>query len=70
MTNRIFLTAQLRESAPYLQDAGFHESARLLLAAADEIENLHALLHEATPSLIVDRVNENEPPAEERRKVG
>ena len=37
-----YLSAQLRESAPYLQDAGWRQTADLLLAAADEIETLRA----------------------------
>jgi hypothetical protein len=39
-----FLSTQLRESAPYLKDAGFRQTATLLLAAADEIETLQARL--------------------------
>ena len=35
-----YLSAQLRESAPYLKDAGWHETAILIAAAADEIEAL------------------------------
>ena len=35
-----FLTTQLRESAPYLREAGSHQTAALLIAAADEIERL------------------------------
>lgn len=35
-----YLSAQLRASAPYLSDAGWHETATLLLLAADEIEHL------------------------------
>src|SRR5262245_15357799 len=35
-----YLSAQLRESAPYLRDAGWRQAADLLLAAADEIETL------------------------------
>jgi hypothetical protein len=37
-----FLSSQLRESASYLKDAGWSETATLLLAAADEIERLRA----------------------------
>lgn len=44
MQNSTYLTAQLRESAPYLGDAGFRETASLLLAAANEIESLNARL--------------------------
>jgi hypothetical protein len=39
-----YLSAQLRESAPYLKDAGFRQTATLLLAAADEIETLQQRL--------------------------
>jgi hypothetical protein len=35
-----YLSAQLRESAPYLKDAGWHDTAILMTAAADEIEAL------------------------------
>jgi hypothetical protein len=39
-----YLPAQLRESAPYLKDAGWQQTATLLLAAADEIEMLQQRL--------------------------
>ena len=42
MSKTTYLSAQLRESAPYLQDAGWRQTADLLLAAADEIETLRA----------------------------
>src|ERR1700730_14526686 len=35
-----YLSEQLVESAPYLKDAGFRETATLLLAAAAEIDML------------------------------
>jgi hypothetical protein len=35
-----YLSTQLRESAPYLKDAGWHDTAILMAAAADEIEAL------------------------------
>ena len=41
-----FLVRELRESEPYLADAGWHEVARLMLTAADEIEQLHAIIGE------------------------
>ena len=44
MSKTTYLSAQLRESAPYLQDAGWRQTADLLLAAADEIETLRAQL--------------------------
>ncbi len=37
-----YLTTQLRESAPYVSEAGWHQTAQLLLAAAEEIERLRA----------------------------
>jgi hypothetical protein len=39
-----YLSTQLRETAPYLKDAGWRQSATLLLAAADEIERLQQRL--------------------------
>ena len=41
-----FLTTLLRESAPYLREAGSHQTAALLIAAADEIERLTIRLAE------------------------
>jgi hypothetical protein len=41
-----FLIRELRESEPYLADEGWHQVARLMLAAADEIEQLHARIGE------------------------
>ena len=40
MSKTTYLSAQLRELVPYLQDAGWRQTADLLLAAADEIEDL------------------------------
>jgi len=40
MTKETFLSAQLRESAPYLREAGWRQTADLLIAAAAEIESL------------------------------
>jgi hypothetical protein len=37
-----FLIRELRESQPYLADEGWHQVANLMLAAADEIEQLQA----------------------------
>ena len=37
-----YLSTQLRESVPYLRDAGWRETATLLTVAADEIEQLRA----------------------------
>lgn len=39
-----YLSAQLREAAPYLEDAGWQQTATLLLAAADEMETLQQRL--------------------------
>ena len=39
-TKSTYLTAQLRESGPYLRDIGWCETAALLTLAADEIEQL------------------------------
>ena len=38
------LATALRESCGYLRDAGYRETARLLVAAADEIEELRRRL--------------------------
>ena len=37
-----FLTRELRESRPYLADQGWHQVAKLMEVAADEIERLDA----------------------------
>jgi hypothetical protein len=50
MKNATYLSSQLRESAPYLDDAGWPETARLLIAAADEIESLRLPANIATRS--------------------
>ena len=42
MKQATYLSAQLRESAPYLRDSGWRETATLLTLAADEIEQLRA----------------------------
>ena len=39
-----YLSAQLREAPPYLRDAGWRETASLLVAAADEVERLQQAL--------------------------
>jgi hypothetical protein len=46
MAKTTYLTAQLRESAPYLRDAGWRETATLMEAAADEIETLRQRVEE------------------------
>ena len=48
--NTTYLTAQLRESAPYLREAGWGETARLLIAAAAEIEHQRVRLSELAPT--------------------
>ena len=62
MAKATFLTAQLRESVPYLQDAGFRQTADLLAAASDEIEALQTLLHQtlADSGPAAQEANENE----------
>ena len=72
MSKETFIAAQLRESAPYLRDAGFRETAKLLLAAADEIEALRSQLEHATPPFETEehRANENEVTAGLQRKIG
>ena len=39
------LAATLRESCGYLRDDGYHQTARLMAAAADEIERLNRRVH-------------------------
>jgi hypothetical protein len=39
------LAATLRESCGYLRDDGYHQTARLMAAAADEIERLNGRVH-------------------------
>ena len=46
-----YLASQLRESSPYLADQGWHQVAKLMEAAADEIEYLQARVHEPPSSL-------------------
>jgi len=61
MLKETLLSSQLRESAPYLEDVGYRETATLLLAAAREIEVLHGLVaqHVPDPDLARHRANEN-----------
>jgi hypothetical protein len=42
----MYLTAQLRESSPYLKNVGWRDTAKLLLLTADEIEGLRKRVHE------------------------
>jgi hypothetical protein len=63
MHKSAYLSAQLRESAPYLRDAGWHQTADLIIAAADEIDALRVQLGAAN-----DAGNETKaPPLQERR---
>ena len=48
-----YLSAQLRESAPYLSDAGWRETAVLLTADADEIERLRARVTDLEAALLL-----------------
>ena len=52
MAEMTYLSGQLRESAPYLRDAGWRESADLMLAAAAEIEALTARLREGGSNVV------------------
>jgi hypothetical protein len=61
MSKATYLTTQLRESAPYLKDAGWHESAKLVVAAANEIEALRLRVEELTFDVPVAQANENWP---------
>ena len=70
MPNETFLASQLRDSAPYLEDAGYRETAKLLQAAADEIDMLHALVARHVPELDLHRDRANENMQEELRKSG
>lgn len=61
MSKSTYLSAQLRESAPYLRDIGWRETADLLIAAAAEIEELRSQLAvSAAINEPVDQANESE----------
>lgn len=66
-----FITAQLRESAPYLQDTGFRETAKLLIAAAEEIEMLRSVIENGLPDadLKQKQANENSGERSETRRA-
>jgi hypothetical protein len=70
MSKATFLTTQLRESASYLQDAGFRQTADMVIAAADEIELLRAMLDEALadPEPAQREANENERPVRKKSR--
>jgi hypothetical protein len=59
MSKATYLTAQLRESAPYLRDAGWHQTAELVCEAADELETLRGLVKKLTPEAPAAQANEN-----------
>jgi len=72
MTKEDFISAQLRESAPYLKDAGFRETATLLVAAAEEIELLRSKLAQSLPDFDLEphRANENDRPRSREQLTG
>ena len=51
-----YLSAQLRESAPYLKDAGWRDTAALMTAAADEIEALRQRIAELEGNSVPIRI--------------
>ena len=57
MANVAYLTAQLRESVPYLRDQGWRETATLMIAAASEIENLRRELSERNDQILPSQVD-------------
>lgn len=59
MSKANYLTAQLRESAPYLKDAGWQQTAKLVSEAADELEALRALVEELTLAAPAAEANAN-----------
>ena len=46
-----YLTTQLRDSAPYVREAGWAQTAELLMAAAAEIESPRSQVSEAKPAI-------------------
>ena len=69
MHKATYLSAQLRESAPYLRDAGWRQTADLLVAAAHEIESLRSQLDAATLDMPIEyQANENQGTAQPLRK--
>ena len=70
MHKATYLSAQLRVSAPYLRDAGWRQTADLLVAAAHEIESLRSQLAAATLDMPIERqANENQGNAQRVRKL-
>jgi hypothetical protein len=51
----MYIAAMLKESAPYLREAGWRETADLLVAAAQEIEALKIQLDRKPILKSVDR---------------
>ncbi len=45
-----YLTTQLRDSASYVREAGWAQTAELLIAAAAEIESLKSQMSETKPA--------------------
>ena len=68
MHKATYLSAQLRESAPYLRDAGWRQTADLLVAAAHEIESLRSQLAAASLDMPKHQANENQGTAQPLRK--
>jgi hypothetical protein len=70
MSKATFLTTQLRESASYLQDEGFRQTADMVIAAADEIEALRAMLDDtlADSEPAQREANENERPVRKKAR--
>jgi len=56
------LVTALRESCDYLRDGGYHQTAQLMTAAAEEIERLNRKVRALEAA--------NPPPAPLRRPVG
>jgi len=59
-----YLSAQLRESAPNLRDAGWQQTATLLMLAADEIEQQRARLVALEHALQTQPQNASQPNSE------
>ena len=70
MPKETFLSSQLRKVLTLLVDAGLRETAKLLLAAADEIEMLRELFERHVPDLDIDKHQTNENEVAARRQAG
>ena len=65
------LITTLQESIGYLKDAGFHQTARLMILAAAEIENLNRRIRELEEELeILPDVDREPSPAGPGRRRG